>query len=135
MTKITLDVADFKKEMKRIGQEVENLAQANIHDRIDYATEQLRIVTPVDTGAARQGWKNKKTYRADIDSGLIIKEALGISTTNTVALLAAGVGVKQEGTISNDVDYISELNNGHSKQAPKYFIEQVLSKIGLLTPN
>ncbi len=29
-------------------------------------------------------------------------------------------------TITNDADYIDELNSGHSKQAPSYFIEQTL---------
>ena len=38
------------------------------------------------------------------------------------------------GTILNQVEHISALNNGHSKQAPKYFIEQVLLTIGILTP-
>jgi hypothetical protein len=33
----------------------------------------------------------------------------------------------------NEVDHIGPLNNGHSKQAPKLFIEQVLSTIGLIT--
>lgn len=102
---ITLDVVDFKSEIKRIKQEVESLALDSVHDKIDYATQQLRIVTPVDTGEAREGWKNKKTNSL---------------TSN------------QTGEIYNDVEHISYLNNGHSKQAPRYFIERVLLETGLL---
>lgn len=104
VNKVTLDVVDFKKEMLRIEKEVEQLANAGIHERIDYATNQLRIVTPVDTGEAREGWKNRKFLN--------------------------GAGV-----ILNEVEHIVYLNNGSSKQAPKYFIEQVLTTIGLITPN
>jgi len=136
--KVNIDVADFQKEMKRIEQEVSSLATADIHEKIDYATEQLKIVTPVDTGKARQGWENEKTISGPtLDTGLLIKEALGIGNKKTLVALALGLNpnAKQEGRIFNNVDYISVLNNGHSKQAPKYFIEQVLVKIGIPTPD
>jgi len=103
---ITLDVVDFKKEMRRLEREVLERGTMEIHEQIDLATENLKIVTPVDTGKARKGWQNRKTI------------ALG----------------NQVGEIFNDVEYIDVLNSGHSKQAPRYFIEQVLSKIGILTP-
>lgn len=104
--KISLEVVDFKKELKRIEEEVLYLGQLGVHDQIDYATDQLKIVTPVDTGEARAGWKNKKK---------------------------TSVFNKEYGSIINDVEHIVYLNNGSSKQAPKYFIEQVLSTIGILT--
>ena len=102
---ITLDVVDFQKEMKRIEAEVSQLALKDIHSKIDYAEAQLQIVTPVDTGVARKGWYTKKSRT-----------------------LFNG----QVGEINNDVEYISFLNNGHSKQAPKYFIEQVLVRVDLI---
>jgi len=105
---ITLDVVNFKQEMDRIEQEVMLLGKMEIHEQIDKATDELRVVTPVDTGKARKGWFNTKSF-----------SPLG----------------SQIGTIENPVDYISILNNGHSKQAPRYFIEQVLTKIGILTPD
>jgi hypothetical protein len=115
MAKLNLDVADFKKEMKRVEEEVSKQANMEIHDRINYATETLKIVTPVDTGKAREGWK-KELYPP--------KRITASFPTGNVA-----------GKIYNNVEYIDRLNNGHSKQAPKYFIEQVLIKIGILTPN
>ena len=106
--KVSLDIVNFKKEMKRVEQEVAKLGNIEIEERIDYATETLRQVTPVDTGKARSGWYNEK-YK-DFNGNL-------------------------EASIINEVEYIDRLNKGHSKQAPKYFIEQVLVKIGILTPN
>ena len=106
-SKISLEVVNFRDEMQRIENEVFRLGNIDIAERMDYATDQLRRVTPVDTGRARRGWYNKKIrkHRQLID-----------------------------GFIVNDVEYISELNKGTSKQAPKYFIEQVLVKIGILIP-
>ena len=107
--KVNIDVSDFKKEMRRVRAEVNSMAFDEIEDRMDYSVKTLKIVTPVDTGKARSGW----SYKANRDR----KNAF------------------LSGFIKNDVSYISQLNNGTSKQAPKYFIEQVLSTIGILTPD
>lgn len=36
----------------------------------------------------------------------------------------------QVATITNDVPYIGILNDGHSQQAPSYFVEQTLHRLG-----
>lgn len=110
--KISLDVVNFKQELKRIENEISEIGEIELHERIDYAVDQLQIVTPVDTGEARKGWqKEKEQFR--------ISKSL----------------YEDVGTIKNPVEHIVYLNQGTSKQAPKYFIEQVLSRIGLITPN
>ena len=101
---------DFEQEMKRVSREVEKIADKEIITKMAYATDTLRQVTPVDTGRARQGWFFTKTPK-------IFGKFLGT-----------------EGFIVNNVPYIKQLNDGHSKQAPRYFIEQVLIRIGILTP-
>jgi len=108
MTKISMEIVNFNKEMKRVEQEVKRFANDDLKGRINFATETLKIVTPVDTGKARKGWKSE--IKKDIDGYI-------------------------DGEIANNVEYIDVLNRGHSKQAPKYFIEQTLSKIGIITPN
>lgn len=105
VNKIDLDVRDFQTEIKRIEQEVQSIANDSIEERIKYGTRQLKLVTPVDTGEARSGWEFR------------------INRTT---------GGYYDGTILNNVEHIVYLNDGHSSQAPQYFIEQVLSKIGLL---
>jgi hypothetical protein len=104
---IRFDVVNFHQEMKRVEEELKSLVNMDIEEKMDYSVDTLRIVTPVDTGEARSGWKTKK-----------FSDQYGF------------LG----GSILNPVDHIVQLNNGHSKQAPKYFIEQVLTKIGILTP-
>lgn len=106
--KISLEIVNFDREMKRVRREVKDLANKEIDDKINYAVRTLRTVTPIDTGEARSGWF-KKTYTA--------------------------VDGYHEAYIINPVDHVSYLNNGHSKQAPRYFIEQVLLTIGIITPN
>ena len=109
MTKVTLEIVNFEREMRRIEEEVARLANKDIKELVEYGTQQLRVVTPVDTGKARSGWDYSIEY----------------STTQ-----------KYTGaTIFNEVEYIDRLNKGHSKQAPSYFIEQTLSTIGLITPD
>jgi hypothetical protein len=110
VNRVSLDVVNFAAEMKRVEREIYQLANDDIEGRIIFATKTLREVTPVDTGRARKGWKHK------IERGFVNGETIG-------------------GTISNDVEYIDILNKGHSRQAPKFFIEQVLSRIGLISPS
>ena len=108
MTNISLEVVNYEREMQRIEEELVNLGNIEIKALIDYGTTQLKMVTPVDTGLARKSWDNR------------------VNLTRRGKFLS--------GTIFNDVEYIDILNQGHSQQAPSYFIEQTLSKIGLITP-
>ena len=108
--KFDLEVVNFKQEIKRIEKEIEQYVDLDVFARMTYATQQLAQVTPVDTGEARSGWKSK----------IVESPRIG--------------GIQTEGFIINEVDHIEALNDGHSKQAPKFFIEQVLMTIGLLTP-
>jgi hypothetical protein len=105
--KVSLEVVNFDEELKRIEREVNNIANPEIRKLVEFGTQQLKVVTPVDTGKARRGWDNRMV--------LSLK------------------GQLMSATIFNPVEYIDRLNRGHSKQAPSYFIEQTLSTIGLLT--
>lgn len=95
----TSGIAAVLKEVKRKSAfliERGKLAKAN------ELISNLRDSTPIDTGAAKEGWK----------------------LTN--------IGVLK---IENDVEYISELNNGSSQQAPTNFIESTLLKSNGVRPN
>jgi hypothetical protein len=105
---VNLEVINFKQELRRIEKEVLEQGDEEILDLVDYAVDQLRVVTPVDTGEARSGWYSQKVRQLDGSSGSLI---------------------------INEVEHISSLNKGSSQQAPKFFIEQVLVQIGILTSN
>jgi len=103
---VSLKVVGFEKEMRRVRREAEKLANNEIAAKVDLATKTLREVTPVDTGKARSGWNTYTVKEMDGTNGAVIE---------------------------NKVPYIGKLNKGHSQQAPKYFIEQVLSTVGVIT--
>ena len=107
-TTISLEVVNFQEELKRVEREVIKIGKEDIKERVDFAVRTLRQVTPVDTGEARSGWRSI-TYSTPTGD--------------------------HEADIINDVEHIVFLNDGHSKQAPKLFIEQVLLTIGLLSPS
>lgn len=106
-SKISLEIVNFKQELARVEREVQQIANNDIKSKVDFAVKTLRVVTPVDTGEARSGWEDR-TYM--------------------------GFDGYLDGTILNKVEHIEYLNRGHSKQAPSYFIEQVLIKIGIIKP-
>jgi hypothetical protein len=106
---VSLEVINFKQEIERIEREVKELANKDIENLIHYSTDQLKAITPVDKGTARMGWYDEiERNRYGGFSG---------------------------GNIINEVPYIGRLNAGWSQQAPKYFIEQTLVKIGVITPS
>ena len=105
LNEVTMSISvkvNFDKEINRIQEEAYSLAEATISERTAFTTEALRSVTPVDTGFAASRWKYKMIK---INGELV-------------------------GKIDNDAPYIGILNAGHSKQAPPFFIEQVLLTIG-----
>ena len=62
---------------------------------------ELRKETPIDTGEAKDGWE-----------------------------LERAVSVDDIARIENAVEHIVYLNDGHSQQAPRYFVEQTLMRLG-----
>jgi len=106
---VSLDVVNFRQEIERIEREIKETANKEIEELIHYGTNQLKIVTPVDEGTARMGWFDE-----------IEKNRYGGFSG---------------GNIINEVEYIGRLNRGWSQQAPSYFIEQTLVKIGVITPS
>ena len=71
-----------------------------------------------------------------------LKARVNLKVNSIVAALAANTPIDtgraragwrfEKGKIVNDVEYISDLNNGSSKQAPAYFVEStVLSQEGV----
>jgi hypothetical protein len=105
-SKISLEIVNFKQELARVEREVQQLANVDIKKKVTFAVETLKVVTPVDTGEARSGWEDR-TYM--------------------------GFDGYLDGTILNRVEHVEYLNRGHSQQAPSFFIEQVLIKVGVLT--
>lgn len=121
--------ARMRNYSSKLSQPVNELAKdvalTIVHDLIH--------VTPVDTGAAVSNW----IVQLNSPVGMPIRAyAIGMfgstySENISAALDAAQqvIATKQPGDrifISNCVDYIEDLNNGSSRQAPANFVERAV---------
>ena len=92
--------------------------------------------TPVDTGNARAQWTPQigKPFRAqgmplsDQDVPAFVSSA---GSRSDVGVLSVATKYKLKSGpiyISNNAPYIMKLNQGHSNQAPAFFIQRAISK-------
>ena len=108
---------------------------------------QVTISTPVDTGRARYGW-NCSVGNPDFIIPAKAPEGTGVSSGGGVfytldsgkagrVFTQSAVTGESPIYISNAVNYITALNNGHSRQAPARFVElsffNVVDKLFKLT--
>lgn len=85
-----MKVSGINTVMRDLTLQFDKSSEAERNKVMKRLVNNLKERTPIDTGAARDGWKINK------------------------------------GKIENEVDYISFLNEGYSKQAPARFIEATL---------
>lgn len=82
--------------------------------------------TPVDTGRARANWlvglQNPVTSKKQESYD---KEGLGTIASNN-AVINSNKKAYTDIYISNNLEYIDALNNGHSAQAPAGFVEKAV---------
>lgn len=84
--------------------------------------------TPVDTGWARANWVPHigQPFRGTAGSPDSVNTA---RSEEGVAEVAAGYSVaKGQVHITNNVPYITRLNDGHSQQAPAGFVQRAIDK-------
>lgn len=87
----------------------------------------LTRVTPVDTGRARGNWFvgiNKSNRNIESER----KAAQAVVEGNSVISKARILNYPSI-TLSNNLPYIEKLNDGHSTQAPKKFVESEISRV------
>jgi len=103
--------------LRKITKKMEEVVLSTSENRVRILIEDLRLATPIDTGYARSQWTY--TVNDSNTSGL----AYGVRT-NFLNLFNLSY------TVKNDAEYIVYLNQGSSKQAPKFFIEKTIIKNG-----
>jgi hypothetical protein len=87
--------------------------------------------TPIDTGWASANWfpglsiSRRDGNVLDPDSG-DVAEAQGAQQAGIVKVLAYKLG--RPVYITNNVPYITRLNDGHSQQAPKGFVQAAITR-------
>jgi|21_taG_2_1085346.scaffolds.fasta_scaffold00106_8 hypothetical protein len=100
---------------------VDKFAEKELRSRSLKALADVKLMTPVDTGAARNSWYiGYKEQYFDNSKG----------ENNPTSNIQVLVPRNKPGEIfvTNGVTYIQLLNEGSSKQAPMKFIESAFSK-------
>ena len=90
-------------------------------------TANLVETTPVDTGWARANWipsvgQPSESPVGSKESISVVEQALGKTK------VAGFKDISQKVFITNNVPYITDLNDGTSKQAPAGFVQNAITK-------
>ena len=81
------------------------------------------LATPIDTSAARQNWRvGVDSVNTLVDENETDGSGQG-AIRKGIATIQAGGGVGKVVHVSNSLNYIARLNDGHSMQAPKNFVQ------------
>lgn len=99
--KFEMKLKGIETELERVRKQINSTKLQIVEKKCKQMLNELVEATPVDTGKARDSWSI--THTSNPDSPAII---------------------------SNEVPYISNLNEGSSKQAPAHFVERIALKFG-----
>lgn len=86
--------------------------------------------TPVDTGRARGGWIPSISKPSGAVSRALDPSGNGAIRAITQTFASSKVPAYPVLYISNNVEYIGALNDGHSQQAPAQFVEMAVAEMG-----
>ena len=113
---MTITVINLKGAVSQLNKDVDKEIEQQLRAKSLKAFADVKLMTPVDTGQARNSWYIGYTERY-----------LGGEPTSNITILTPK-DKPQEIIVTNGVTYIQFLNNGHSKQAPTKFIESAFRK-------
>ena len=114
---MTITVINLRSSMINLQKDVDKEIEKQLRAKSLKAFADVKLMTPVDTGQARNSWYIGYTERYFDGEG---------SSSNITIITPKDK--PQEIIITNGVTYIQFLNNGHSKQAPTKFIESAFLK-------
>jgi len=115
---MTITVINLKSSIDNLQKDVDKEIEKQLRAKSLRAFADVKLMTPVDTGQARNSWYIGYTER------YFGGEA---NSTSNITILTPK-DKPQEIIVTNGVTYIQFLNNGHSQQAPIKFIESAFKK-------
>ena len=115
---MTITVINLRSSMINLQKDVDKEIEKQLRAKSLKAFADVKLMTPVDTGQARNSWYigYTETY---FDGE--------VGSTSNISILSPK-DKPQEIIVTNGVTYIQFLNNGHSQQAPMKFIESAFRK-------
>ena len=114
---MSITVINLRSSMINLQKDIDSEIEKQLRSKALKAFGDVKLMTPVDTGQARNSWYIGYTERYFDGEG---------SASNITIL--APKDKPQEIIVTNGVTYIQFLNNGHSQQAPIKFIESAFKK-------
>lgn len=119
----------FAQRIRRIAEKVEVKAGRIVVQTAQVISQTVILATPVDTGRARANWQIGLGSPVTVETAA--KDQSGGATIARNAAKLAGRSRETTIFLSNNVDYIGDLNAGSSSQAPANFVELAVQQ-GLL---
>ena len=117
-SKMTITVINLRSSINNLQRDIDKEVEKQLRAKSLKAFADVKLMTPVDTGQARNSWYIGYTEKYfDGEAG---------SRSNITILTPKDK--PQEIIVTNGVTYIQFLNNGHSQQAPIKFIESAFKK-------
>ena len=115
---MTITVINLRSSMINLQRDIDKEIEKQLRAKSLKAFADVKLMTPVDTGQARNSWYigYTETY---FDGE--------VGSTSNISILTPK-DKPQEIIVTNGVTYIQFLNNGHSQQAPMKFIESAFKK-------
>ena len=115
---MTITVINLRSSTINLQKDIDKEIEKQLRAKSLKAFADVKLMTPVDTGQARNSWYigYTETY---LDGE--------IGSTSNISILSPK-DKPQEIIVTNGVTYIQFLNNGHSQQAPMKFIESAFRK-------
>ena len=117
-SKMTITVINLRSSINNLQRDIDKEVEKQLRAKSLKAFADVKLMTPVDTGQARNSWYigyTEKYFNGEVGS------------TSNITILAPK-DKPQEIIVTNGVTYIQFLNNGHSQQAPMKFIESAFKK-------
>ena len=115
---MTITVINLNSSIANLKKDVDKEIEKELRARSLKAFADVKLMTPVDSGQARNSWYIGYTERY----------IGGHEETSSNITILTPKNKPQEIIVTNGVTYIQFLNNGHSKQAPIKFIESAFKK-------
>jgi Tfp pilus assembly protein FimT len=115
---MTITVINLNSSIANLKKDVDKEIEKELRARSLKAFADVKLMTPVDSGQARNSWYIGYTERY----------IGGHDETSSNITILTPKNKPQEIIVTNGVTYIQFLNNGHSKQAPIKFIESAFKK-------
>jgi len=115
---MSITVVNLNSSIANLKKDTDKVIEQELRAKSLRAFADVKLMTPVDTGQARNSWYIGYTEK------YFGGESGGASNIS----ILRPKDKPQEIIVTNGVTYIQFLNNGHSKQAPMKFIESAFKK-------